>query len=61
LVEGQVVIEITDNGRGIAAGRPDPTGEGMTNMRARLEKIGGQCKLRSRSDGTTITLRLRGR
>jgi two-component sensor histidine kinase/streptogramin lyase len=61
LTEGQVTIEINDNGRGIAAGRPDPTGEGMTNMRARLEKIGGEFKLRSRSDGTTITLRLRSR
>lgn len=59
--DDQVTIEINDNGRGIAAGRPDPTGEGMTNMRTRLDKIGGEFKLRSRSDGTTITLRLRGR
>jgi len=59
--DDQVTIEINDNGRGIAAGRPDPTGEGLTNMRGRLEKIGGEFKLRSRSDGTTITLRLRSR
>lgn len=61
LVEEQVLIEINDNGRGIAAGRPDPTGEGMTNMRSRLDKIAGEFKLRSRSDGTTITLKLRRR
>lgn len=61
LTDNQVTIEINDNGRGITAGRPDPTGEGMTNMRSRLDKIGGEFKLRSRSDGTTITLRLRRR
>jgi ligand-binding sensor domain-containing protein len=59
LTDDDMTIEIMDNGRGIVAGRPDPTGEGMTNMKERLAKIGGEFKLRSKSDGTTITLRLR--
>ena len=61
LTDEHVTIVIADNGHGIAAGRPDATGEGMTNMRERLEKIGGEFKLRSTSDGTTITLRLRNK
>ena len=56
-----MTIEITDNGRGLAVGQLDPTGEGMTNMRERLAKIGGEFKLRSKSNGTTITLRWRAR
>ncbi len=61
LTDEEVTIEITDNGHGIAEGRPDPTGEGMTNMRERLGKIGGEFKLRSKSSGTTITLRVQRR
>jgi two-component system, NarL family, sensor kinase len=61
LAEDHMTIAITDNGRGIAVGRPDPTGEGLTNMRDRLRNIGGEFKLQSKSDGTTISLRLRGK
>jgi ligand-binding sensor domain-containing protein/signal transduction histidine kinase len=54
-------IVVMDDGRGMASGSLDPTGEGMGNMRQRLAKIGGEFKLRSRANGTTITLRLPGK
>jgi ligand-binding sensor domain-containing protein/anti-sigma regulatory factor (Ser/Thr protein kinase) len=54
-------IVVMDDGHGMASGNLDPTGEGMANMRQRLDKIGGEFKLRSRANGTTITLRLPGK
>jgi ligand-binding sensor domain-containing protein/signal transduction histidine kinase len=54
-------IVVMDDGHGMASGNLDPTGEGLANMRQRLDKIGGEFKLRSRANGTTITLRLPGK
>lgn len=56
-----LVITISDNGRGYHALTPDPTGDGMKNMRQRLAKIGGQFGIaRNAGGGTLITLRLPG-
>lgn len=54
-------ITISDNGHGMEAGKGDPTGAGITNMRERLDKIGGQFNWQSEPGNTTITLQLPGK
>jgi ligand-binding sensor domain-containing protein/signal transduction histidine kinase len=62
LAEGMMVITIGDNGRGYHALKPDPTGDGLRNMRQRLEKIGGRFEIARNADGgTLITMRLPGK
>lgn len=57
IVEGRMMIVITDNGRGIGKGLSDPMGDGMLNMKQRLETIGGKFDLEnSPSGGTTVTM-----
>lgn len=49
---GQVVVEVTDDGRGFT-----PTGResGLANMRHRAEQIGGRCDIQSvAGEGTTV-------
>jgi signal transduction histidine kinase len=42
--------------------KPDPTGDGLRNMRQRLEKIGGRFEIERNADGgTLITMRLPGK
>jgi signal transduction histidine kinase len=51
--EGQVVIEVSDNGRGMAA---DVLESGLANMRERAHKRGGSLEIRSATGvGTTVT------
>ena len=51
---GGVRLTLADNGRGLAAGRTADM-DGMMNMRARLEKLGGRCEITSRpGDGTVV-------
>mgnify|MGYP003413100779 FL=1 len=53
----QLTIVITDNGRGFAADRAHPGGDGLVNMRARLLRIGGSLRIESTpGHDTTITL-----
>ncbi len=59
-VDEVLTLIITDNGHGLTGGG-DPTGAGITNMRQRLDKIGGQFDWRSEPGNTTITLRLPGK
>jgi ligand-binding sensor domain-containing protein/signal transduction histidine kinase len=61
LTDKHLLIEITDNGRGLAGGRPDPTGAGLANMQARLAEISGEFQWHAEPAGTTITLRLPGK
>jgi signal transduction histidine kinase len=53
---GALQISVTDNGTGL--GEPDPTAgahEGLTNMRRRVEKLGGQFTISSAAgQGTTV-------
>jgi signal transduction histidine kinase len=54
----QIAIQIRDNGVGILAptGR---TGNGLENIRRRLETLGGHVNIESASSGTRVTLALR--
>ena len=53
----RLTITITDNGRGFAADQPHPSGDGLVNMRQRVQQIGGSLQLESSPEnGTTITL-----
>ncbi len=59
IVDKTMTISISDNGRGYHALTPDPTGDGMSNMRRRLEKIGGKFEIaRNAGGGTLVTMRL---
>jgi len=57
--DGQLIVRVTDNGQGFRVAECMTNGQGLANMKARLEKIGGQCECRSaRSAGTTIEMRV---
>jgi signal transduction histidine kinase/ligand-binding sensor domain-containing protein len=57
-------LVVQDNGRGFDPACPTPTGtgrltggNGLVNLRKRLERIGGRCEISSaRGEGTTVTL-----
>ncbi|MDB6122976.1 MAG: Multi-sensor signal transduction histidine kinase [Pedosphaera sp.] len=50
-------ITISDNGRGFETGKLKPFSNGLSNMRNRMEKIGGAIKLKSQlGHGTTVAL-----
>lgn len=54
----EIVLEIRDNGVGIA---PDAApGVGMRSIERRARAVGGQCRIRSDSAGTTVTAWLPG-
>ncbi len=67
LAEGELMVEIGDNGHGFnletvkagaangshGAAPPARTGNGLANMRQRLESIGGQCRVESAADSGT--------
>jgi signal transduction histidine kinase len=60
----QLLVRVADNGRGFRVTECKADGQGLANLHARLEKIGGRCECRSDPGaGTTIELRvpLRGR
>ena len=56
---GQICLTVTDNGRGrIDLGQQDGM-DGLANMRARLEKLGGRFEFNSKPDeGTTVRFNL---
>ena len=49
-----MVVEIADDGRGLAAAHV--VGRGLANMRRRAEEIGGELDVRSRGEGTAVRL-----
>jgi signal transduction histidine kinase len=55
LRNGQLHLLIADNGRGFAGDRPNQNMNGITNMRTRIENLGGRFALESRpGQGTTL-------
>jgi len=53
--QGQVRLAIADNGRGWAEGGQTEEMDGVANMRARLEKLGGRFEIKSETgQGTTV-------
>jgi signal transduction histidine kinase len=50
--ERDLVIEISDDGRGLPAEMP--RGIGLRSMRERAEELGGSCVIASRSEGGTL-------
>lgn len=56
IVESTITIRISDNGRGFDSGQSH-SGEGLRNMRARLEQIGGRMALQAKSGaGATVEM-----
>ena len=56
-----MTITIADNGRGFAIGQARGKGNGLDNMRQRLEQIGGRLVLESEpGHGTIIRLEAEG-
>ena len=51
---GQVSLTIADNGRGRVHADPAAGMDGMANMRARLERLGGRFDVNSKSGQGTI-------
>jgi signal transduction histidine kinase len=50
----QIRLTISDNGRGWANGEPIEGMDGVTNMRTRLQKLGGRFDISSRAGAGTI-------
>jgi signal transduction histidine kinase/ligand-binding sensor domain-containing protein len=56
---GVFTLEVADNGQGFAAQARAEAGNGLRNMKARMEEIGGQFEMRTMpGQGTTVSLRL---
>lgn len=56
---GVLEVEVKDNGRGAAQPEATSQADGLLNMRRRLDRIGGQCELRSQPGfGTAVRFRL---
>jgi signal transduction histidine kinase len=54
-LNGHIQLTIADNGRGLAEGGRTTAMDGINNMRARLEKLGGRFEMDSRAgNGTTV-------
>ena len=47
LTEEDFTLVIEDNGRGFATALPPPRGNGLSNMRQRLQELHGQCRIES--------------
>lgn len=57
VTEGRLSLLITDNGRGFAPEQPRARGNGLSNMKQRLERVGGRFLLESRpGSGTRICM-----
>ena len=58
-VHGQLVLRISDNGRGPFPGDSDGTGNGSINIRKRIERWGGSVKLAAlEPNGTSVVIAL---
>jgi ligand-binding sensor domain-containing protein/two-component sensor histidine kinase len=53
LKDGHMIITLSDNGLGFEPGQVDGKGDGLENMRRRLEQIGGRLVLESHPGGGT--------
>jgi signal transduction histidine kinase/ligand-binding sensor domain-containing protein len=55
----QLIVQVSDNGRGFDVAAAQAGGRGLGNMHARMQKIGGQCQCRSiPGAGTVLELRV---
>lgn len=61
LTDSRLVITIADNGRGFSPDQARPSGNGLRNMKQRLDQIGGRLVLESQPGaGTTIKMEATG-
>jgi signal transduction histidine kinase len=59
---GKLILTVADNGRGFSADPAPASGNGLANMRQRLERIGGRLSLETRpGQGTEIKMEAEGR
>jgi PAS domain S-box-containing protein len=57
IADTEISITISDNGRGFETDKLKPFSNGLSNMRNRMEKVGGKIKLKSQpGHGTTVAL-----
>jgi signal transduction histidine kinase len=56
-VTDQLEVIIRDNGRGMGQDTVSRFGNGLTNMKRRMEQTGGSFSISQEADGTTVTLR----
>ena len=62
VADNLLTITIADNGRGVSPNLAGSTGDGLVNMKKRLQKIGGRFAFRSTpGQGTAVTLEARGK
>jgi signal transduction histidine kinase len=56
--DGQLFVEVADDGQGLRPGAMGINGDGIANMNERLEAIGGKCSITSDAEnGTAVTFR----
>jgi signal transduction histidine kinase len=60
--DGQLIVSVRDNGKGINAGvvdcRPECLGVGLAGMRQRVKEFGGELQLENLEPGTGIRVRI---
>jgi signal transduction histidine kinase len=56
LENGEVRLSVTDNGRGLPEGGRTEAMDGIANMRARLEKVGGRFEILSHENQAGVTV-----
>jgi signal transduction histidine kinase len=56
LVDGELELEVRDNGIGAAGVSEDSSGRGLTNMRTRASQMGGHVDVHGGSGGTRVTV-----
>jgi signal transduction histidine kinase len=62
VTDTKLTITIIDNGRGFVPDAPHAAGNGLDNMKQRLERIGGRLRLESKpGDGTTVRMEANGK
>jgi len=57
--DDEMVVIVTDDGCGIMPGKLEAGADGLTNMRKRMEALGGTCDIQSdQNKGTTVRLQV---
>jgi signal transduction histidine kinase len=59
VLDDHLNIAVADNGKGFALGADSPGSDGLAGMRERMQKLSGQCEIKTRpGQGTTVEFRL---